>query len=162
MPADAHFGWGFVEMLLRKAVSGRSPHDSQRLIDVLTQACFASGEGAPIAPDKMQQCLTILRGPASQQTAAINARIEAYQKIMESVCGTRRLFLTNGNYLGVRPRSAEVGDEVWIFPGTSVPFILRPSAARRFRLVGEAYVHGIMYGEAAPNLVEKYQDVELE
>ncbi|MBE3046015.1 hypothetical protein IMZ48_26445, partial [Candidatus Bathyarchaeota archaeon] len=161
-PADASFGWGFVERLLRRAVGGRALHDSQGLIDVLTQASFASGAATPIAPDKIQQCLAIMRGPRSPQTAAIDARIDAYEKIMTSVCGTRRLFLTSGNYMGVGAQSAEVGDQVWIFPGANVPFVLRPGAAGRFRLVGEAYVHGIMYGEIAPSLVERYQDIELE
>lgn len=162
LPASAQFGWGFVELLLRRAVIGPSPLATQRLIDVLTQASSASGAGTPIAPEKIHQCLAILRGPPSQQVAAVKARIEAYRVMMETVCGTRRLLLTNGQYLGIGPRSTAVGDQIWIFPGASVPFVLRPRSSGRFRLVGEAYVHGIMYGEAAPSLLEKYQDIELE
>ncbi len=58
------------------------------------------------------------------------------------------MFRTWQNYLGMAPRSAQVGDQVWILPGTSVPFILQPLNNGNFQLVGEAYVHGIVHGEA--------------
>ena len=45
------------------------------------------------------------------------------------------------------PETAVVGDVVCIFHGAEVPFVLRPEANDRYRLLGEAYVHGIMDGE---------------
>lgn len=61
----------------------------------------------------------------------------------------RRLFLTSRNYLGITAESATVGDEVWILPETAAPYVLRPTTDGSFELMGEAYVHGIMNGEAA-------------
>ena len=69
----------------------------------------------------------------------------------------RLLFVTERGDLGMGPTVLEVGDEVWILPGADVPLILRPSASsvKEYRLVGEAYVHGIMQGEAVADVQEK-------
>ena len=69
----------------------------------------------------------------------------------------RRLFRTHEKmFLGTGAKSLRVGDEVWILGGGKVPYILRPvkdklaggtTAERQHRLVGEAYVHGLMHGD---------------
>ncbi|KAI4592946.1 hypothetical protein KJ359_010198 [Pestalotiopsis sp. 9143b] len=65
----------------------------------------------------------------------------------------QRFFVTTEGYLGMGPQMMGPGDEVWILFGGSVPFILRPTNTssseieRKYTLVGQAYVHGIMYGE---------------
>jgi hypothetical protein len=54
--------------------------------------------------------------------------------------------------LGTGPRSLRAGDEVWVLAGASVPMVLRQADGgghgARYRLVGEAYVHGAMQGGA--------------
>lgn len=60
----------------------------------------------------------------------------------------RLLFATSIHKIGVGPLPTKVDDEVWILSGARFPFILRPLENGRHELVGEAYVHGIMYGEA--------------
>jgi hypothetical protein len=71
----------------------------------------------------------------------------------------RRLFLTKKGYLGIASRSVRPGHVVAVLPGAQVPFILRkanPEAKESpWQLVGEAYVHGIMAGEAASGKLEK-------
>lgn len=44
--------------------------------------------------------------------------------------------------MGLAPDNVEYGDKLYILDGARVPFLLRGN-----RLVGEAYVHGIMHGE---------------
>jgi len=64
----------------------------------------------------------------------------------------RRLFRTNGNRLGIGSHAIREGDEVWVLAGAAVPMVLRRNSKRDERnLVGEAYIHGIMYGEAVKN-----------
>ncbi|OCL01994.1 hypothetical protein AOQ84DRAFT_305531 [Glonium stellatum] len=61
----------------------------------------------------------------------------------------RRLFKTKNKYLGTGARSTQVGDELWVLAGAPVPFILRRLPRGTHQVVGEAYVHSIMHGEAA-------------
>ncbi|KAK1831539.1 heterokaryon incompatibility protein-domain-containing protein [Podospora conica] len=68
---------------------------------------------------------------------------------IRDVCAHRRLCVTGRGYLGVVPWGAEVGDEVVVLRGGGTAFVLRGAGKRgTFKLVGEAYVHGIMGGEA--------------
>lgn len=62
----------------------------------------------------------------------------------------RRVVRTQGGFLGLASRSAEVGDCVIICKGSSVPLIMRRYREKEdiFNVVGDAYVHGIMNGEA--------------
>ncbi|KAN0069201.1 HET domain containing protein [Elaphomyces granulatus] len=59
-----------------------------------------------------------------------------------------RLFLTSRRYLGVGSESLLEHDSIWIIPGSRVPLILREVKLSAFRVVGAAYVHGFMQGEA--------------
>ncbi|KAF5611424.1 heterokaryon incompatibility protein [Fusarium subglutinans] len=60
----------------------------------------------------------------------------------------RGLFATENGRLGLGLHSTREGDEVWILDGCQVPCLLRHTGDGRYKLVGEAYVHGIMHGEA--------------
>jgi Heterokaryon incompatibility protein (HET) len=89
---------------------------------------------------------------------------------MARVKAARILFRTEHCLLGMGPHSTRPGDHVFVLPGARVPFVLRPvgpagseggedgqdgenggnGSTNRFRyeMVGEAYIHGIMHGEA--------------
>lgn len=62
------------------------------------------------------------------------------------VQNNRRLIRTKGGYLGLVPKTAEIGDVIAICQGGRVPLTLRPHG-ENFQLVGDAYVHGMMRGE---------------
>jgi hypothetical protein len=71
---------------------------------------------------------------------------------INSVCVGRRFFTTSNGRLGMGPQRIEPGDIVCVFRGVPIPLILRlePSGAQGeeiFKLVGEAYVQGVMDGE---------------
>jgi len=61
----------------------------------------------------------------------------------------RRLILTQKKYLGLAPEHVAPGDVVTILMGAQLPIILR-RVESHYILIGEAYVHGIMDGEAMP------------
>ncbi|KAF5678090.1 heterokaryon incompatibility 6 OR allele [Fusarium circinatum] len=74
--------------------------------------------------------------------------------IMASTWAYRRAFLTDTGYLGMGHDSTQAGDEVWIVSGSPAPLVLRKSAERNeYCLIGEAYVHGAMQGEAVTDEV---------
>lgn len=60
--------------------------------------------------------------------------------------------VTKRGYAGLVPGDAEVGDEICVIHGGVVPFVLRNSNSENmlysYKLIGECYIHGIMYGEA--------------
>jgi hypothetical protein len=58
------------------------------------------------------------------------------------------VFVTEKGYLGLGPQHLQAGDVVSLIPGVEVPIVLRPGENGRYQLVGEAYLHGIMDGEA--------------
>ena len=57
--------------------------------------------------------------------------------------------------------SVAEGDEVWILAGTKVPYVLRPLGNSGDELVGEPYLHGIMFGENVPKGRERIQKIIL-
>jgi hypothetical protein len=59
----------------------------------------------------------------------------------------RRLLVTDDGYVGLGPIKARQGDHICILYGCSVPLVFREIKGG-FSLVGEAYVHGFMDGEA--------------
>ena len=58
-------------------------------------------------------------------------------------------FITSKGHLGSGPAEMRKDDKVCILFGAKAPTILRKeSSAPRYQLIGHAYVHGIMHGEA--------------
>jgi hypothetical protein len=67
-------------------------------------------------------------------------------------------FITSKGYIGIGPADMREGDHVCVFAGGRTPFVVRsvdiPTSANsgatsgRYFLVGDAYMHGIMRGEA--------------
>ncbi|OQN97561.1 hypothetical protein B0A48_16715 [Cryoendolithus antarcticus] len=72
-----------------------------------------------------------------------------FQTNLDDNMASRRMFQTNTRLFGLAHVSALPDDEVWILSDAKVPFLLRPLSdeSGRYSLVGEAYVHGAMYGE---------------
>jgi hypothetical protein len=61
-----------------------------------------------------------------------------------------RFCITKKGYVGFVPYEAKLGDEICILHGGAVPFCMRriPRMDSMYKLIGESYIHGIMYGEA--------------
>jgi hypothetical protein len=74
----------------------------------------------------------------------------------------RRCIISNRGFIGQVPLHAQVGDVIVIPIGSAVPFVVRPCQAR-YRLVGQAFIHGVMMGEAlqCEGLDEKLKEIEL-
>lgn len=63
----------------------------------------------------------------------------------------RRLFRTAQGYFGIASQSIVPGDRVWVLAGARVPFVLKAADVdgESWQLVSEAYVHGVMHGDAS-------------
>jgi len=71
-----------------------------------------------------------------------------FMEAANTVAFGRRLFITSKGYMGLGPAAALVGDDVALFSGGRTAYVLHALKGERFRFEGEAYVHGIMNGEA--------------
>ncbi|KAK4693320.1 hypothetical protein P7C71_g4055, partial [Lecanoromycetidae sp. Uapishka_2] len=91
-----------------------------------------------------------------------------YLMAITATCENRRLFATKQGRIGLGPPDLQVGDKICAFIGAEPLFALRtadhgswttknrmssplpppPPSLETFRLIGDAYVHGLMYGEA--------------
>lgn len=98
-----------------------------------------------------------------QPTADDNLALSRIASSVRGTCNGRNVFSTNANLLGIGPVYVAPGDLVCVFRGVRLPLILRKLDIQssslqttfdssknhdRCQLVGEAYVHGVMHGEA--------------
>jgi Heterokaryon incompatibility protein (HET) len=80
---------------------------------------------------------------------------------------SRRVFATQGGLLGLGPQSLKAGDHIFVLPGARVPFVLRAippaenGSSTCHEMVGEAYIHGIMEGEALERDRQKEMNLEI-
>lgn len=80
-------------------------------------------------------------------------------RLYESLCGmvvNHAFFITERGYVGFGPTDAQIGDQIWVFYGGQVPFIMKrcvehsgaDDERHELCLIGDVYVHGIMDGQA--------------
>ncbi|KAF5874775.1 putative heterokaryon incompatibility protein [Botrytis fragariae] len=79
----------------------------------------------------------------------------------------RRMFRTEKGYWGIAAQTLNIDneDEIWVIAGSKVPMALRPvkgSNGENRELIGEAYVHGLMNGEALKFSGERLKSFFLE
>ncbi|KAK1827213.1 HET-domain-containing protein [Podospora conica] len=68
-------------------------------------------------------------------------------QVVKNVMCKRRFFVTRNGHLCIGPARTDVGDLVYYMAGCNFPMVLR-SNGKHLTLVGEAYVHKYMAGEA--------------
>ncbi|RYO97939.1 hypothetical protein DL765_010984 [Monosporascus sp. GIB2] len=86
----------------------------------------------------------------SEDSSADAFAFATIEKSLVQLLLYRTLFLTKSGFLGIGPPELYPGSRVAILCGGPVCYVLHPvcSRERRFKLVGDAYVHGLMNGEA--------------
>ena len=106
-------------------------------------------------PDVAAAWTEILRAgskEAQSRTASeLNALFGAFPwSSILPVCAGRAFFVTAGGCMGIGPSSLKKGDGVFVFLGSAVPIVTREGYSGR-RLVGQAYVDGLMYLDGGTN-----------
>ena len=111
------------------------------------------------------ECLTHITQNGDLSTGALienhntPTTMVTFLKRVQRVVWNRKFFRSRGGeyqdegdqLFGLAPTKSQVGDLIVILYGCSVPVLLREFKTKRdhyFELVGEAYVHGMMDGEA--------------
>lgn len=94
-----------------------------------------------------------LRTDQEEEHPMITADYNQYMKSFGWTVTGRSFIVTEDGRIGLAPGTTRVGDVVAIIGGAHTPFVLRSltgdgEGRERFALIGEAYVHGVMEGEA--------------
>lgn len=101
------------------------------------------------------------------------ASFQAIRDTLEQVdIRSRRFFITNTGLMGLGPPQTRVDDQVFLLDGGSCPFLLRPTGRAslqapngteeiRYKLVGDCYIQGLMYGEGLTDCPKGWRNVYL-
>jgi hypothetical protein len=69
--------------------------------------------------------------------------------------------LTNGGRIGWTPHGTQAGDKICIFAGGRAPFIIRERSDEYCKLIGDAYIHGVMYGENLDWDIIEWENIQI-
>ncbi|KAH8904112.1 hypothetical protein BR93DRAFT_985429 [Coniochaeta sp. PMI_546] len=89
---------------------------------------------------------SILEALAMKQRPSLRDK-EDFEESFRIAYYGRRMFRTQKGLFGITAQSLHRGDCVWILAGADTPFVLSKLHDDDWRVVGEAYVFGIMNGE---------------
>ncbi|KAF9770438.1 hypothetical protein IL306_012031 [Fusarium sp. DS 682] len=108
---------------------------------LIKASCVSLGLIPPGDEDYDEGELQKLREPPSKHS-------RPPKNLMASTWINHRPILTDTGYLGMGFESSQIGDELWIVSGCPTPLVIRKTGDEEYVLIGEAYVHGAMQGEA--------------
>jgi hypothetical protein len=83
-----------------------------------------------------------------------------FSSALQLSCPGRKLFGTSTGHIGIGDVTLEPKDLVCVFLGGKTPFIIRP-VGDKYRFVGECYLHGIMFGGALKEGLQKLKLITL-
>lgn len=125
--------------------------------DAIARTLVADGRD-PAAPRPCAELYLRLRqhlqaaGAAGETAPAdLDPDVQSYAEALGRITRRRCFFATKGGRIGLGPADTRAGDMVAVVFYCPTPYLLRRRGGKgkgRWELVGEAYVHGMMYGEA--------------
>jgi hypothetical protein len=115
--------------------------------------------------EEMENVLTETEVKAQGREAAMMVMRQVFlwnsNRIM--CCTGRRFCVTEKGFMAMVPPGTREGDLLVVLYGLNTPFVVRGvEGSERVRIVGEAYVHGMMDGEAFGQLVGEVRMFEVE
>jgi hypothetical protein len=97
--------------------------------------------GSPDFAPHIHQVVQKLR----EHPASLETHVRYCDKLTQD---ERSLFLTSGGFVGTATSSTTSGDSISLIAGVSMPVVLRQNqGATTYRLLGPAFVQGLMNGE---------------
>jgi hypothetical protein len=97
---------------------------------------------------ELDEGLKVRKGPDNDTKSTITEAANRFRSRIGLKTKHRRMIRTAKGWLGMGPSSLRVGDRVFVVPGANIPLIMRRLDPGHYQVVGEAYIHGIMHGEA--------------
>ncbi len=109
-------------------------------------------------PDYLASCSD--KAAASDKEHSPNPHFMPICTAVSQAAMGRVFCITEHLRLGQVPIGSEPGDRICILVGGETPYVIRRTGQGRYRLIGEAYINGVMDGEALGD--NKYQDEEIQ
>ena len=73
---------------------------------------------------------------------------QRFREVIDGYNSDKIFGATEKGYVGMFPRTARAGDQVYVLFGGEFPFVLRKIKGQGYyQLVGQCYIHGIMEGQ---------------
>jgi hypothetical protein len=98
--------------------------------------------------------LRVRKGPDSAEKAKMTEAADRFRSKIGLKTKHRRMMRTANGWLGMGPSSLQAGDKIFVVPGANAPLIMRRLDPGHYQVIGEAYIHGIMHGEAVTENVK--------
>ncbi|KAL9017151.1 MAG: hypothetical protein Q9185_005508 [Variospora sp. 1 TL-2023] len=96
-----------------------------------------------------------------QPTETLRAKIDqAFRNDFLHIARNRKFCITKKRYMGWCPFDAKPGDRICLLFGGQTPYVVRRQG-RGYRLIGEAYLHGVMDGEVLSTPDIKIEAIHL-
>ena len=139
---------------LRRLVSRFSVKDDryEAFCRTICTNVFSDGFNPPLKylPDSQKLITAFYEALISQpdSLATVSEYLKYHSNIIAEVLSGRSFFSTPEGHFGLAPVGAEENDLICIFLGCSSAMTLRATENNQFQVVGEAYCHGFMTGEA--------------
>ncbi|KAI0206054.1 hypothetical protein F4808DRAFT_408731 [Astrocystis sublimbata] len=123
--------------------------DTEMLIENLSSTYRE--EGAIPSLREIEDMVSVEKEEGSPEEQKMESDRKDIEESFRIAYTRRRLFRTTQGYFGVAVQSVIPGDRVWMLSGAKVPFVLSAvnEYQEQWRLVSEAYVHGIMGCDAS-------------
>ncbi|KAK3389583.1 hypothetical protein B0H63DRAFT_537583 [Podospora didyma] len=124
----------------------------------LYDVCRATTSYSEVYRHLLAQCEGFEQGAVFLHPEHISMRGNILEDLQSRDMGTKyrarmhemkdkRPYLTKTGYVGVGPLTIQPGDQVVVFLGAHIPYVLRTKDDKSLFLLGEAYCDGIMDGE---------------
>ncbi len=101
-----------------------------------------------------------LRSRRAERGVKLSVACGPFERAMGRFMAGRQFCITEGGYMGWVHTSAEVGDLICKFEGCRIPFTIRPQESG-YRLIGDAYVHGMMDSETLESMHGARERIQL-
>ncbi|PYI09805.1 HET-domain-containing protein [Aspergillus sclerotiicarbonarius CBS 121057] len=156
--ARGRYSENSLEAFLKTLWAGTDPRDAINVRNMEEAIPGASGRiTMEVIRDSMKQALwgdDAPNTPTSDPTP--RAVVAHFVKILTKYSKTRSFSITKDGYFCLTPQQAQEGDSVVIMKGGRVLYVVR-KRGDKYTFIGEAYVEGLMNGEA----FDEDSDLEL-
>lgn len=130
--------------------------DRESMVETLCRTLCCNEFSERYAPPDPNHCdyaqtmalFLTLSDSSSEASPALLLDNATYLDVVYSAIFGRVFSTTESDHMGLAPKSARKGDQVYVLLGCQSPMLLRPGEPGRWSVVGECYTHGFMDGEA--------------